>query len=137
MIPFGFEIITKEDAANAESRYLVMATKYGVIKKTELSAFDNIRKGGLIAQNLREGDELIGVLLSGGDDEFMLGTKKGASIRFNENDGSREKRWVLPPLHLHILQTMTSPSPFKCRLWMKTLSQQGVSLSTMDFIRIR
>ncbi len=78
--------ITKDDAANAENRYLVMATKYGVIKKTELSAFDNIRKGGLIAQNLREGDELIGVLLSGGDDEFMLGTKKGASIRFNEND---------------------------------------------------
>ncbi len=78
--------ITKEDAANAANRYLVMATKYGVIKKTELSAFDNIRKGGLIAQNLREGDELIGVLLSGGDDEFMLGTKKGASIRFHEND---------------------------------------------------
>ncbi len=78
--------ITKDDAANAENRYLVMATKYGVIKKTELSAFDNIRKGGLIAQNLREGDELIGVLLSGGDDEFMLGTRKGASIRFNEND---------------------------------------------------
>ncbi len=74
--------VTKDD----ESEYLVMATRLGVIKKTPLSDFDNIRKGGLIAQNLREGDELIAVELSGGNDEFMLATSKGKCIRFDEND---------------------------------------------------
>ena len=69
-----------------EGEYLVMATRQGVIKKTALSDFDNIRKGGLIAQNLREGDELIGVELSGGEDEFLIATSKGKCIRFNEND---------------------------------------------------
>ncbi len=74
--------VTKDD----EGEYLVMATRLGVIKKTPLSDFDNIRKGGLIAQNLREGDELIAVELSGGNDEFMLATSKGKCIRFDEND---------------------------------------------------
>ncbi|HWR21930.1 MAG TPA: DNA gyrase subunit A [Feifaniaceae bacterium] len=74
--------VTKGD----EGEYLVMATKLGVIKKTPLSDFDNIRKGGLIAQNLREGDELIAVELSCGSDEFMLATSKGKCIRFDEND---------------------------------------------------
>ena len=69
-----------------EGEYLVMATRQGVIKKTSLSDFDNIRKGGLIAQNLREGDGLIGVELSGGEDEFLIATSKGKCIRFNEND---------------------------------------------------
>ncbi len=72
--------------ADDEGEYLVMATRQGVIKKTPLSDFDNIRKGGLIAQNLREGDELIGVELSGGEDEFLIATSKGKCIRFNEND---------------------------------------------------
>jgi DNA gyrase subunit A len=63
-----------------------MATRQGVIKKTPLSDFDNIRKGGLIALNLREGDELIGVELSGGEDEFLIATSKGKCIRFDEND---------------------------------------------------
>ena len=74
--------VTKDD----EGEFLVMATRQGVIKKTSLSDFDNIRKGGLIAQNLREGDELIAVELSGGNDEFMLATSKGKCIRFDEND---------------------------------------------------
>lgn len=74
--------VTKDD----EGEYLVMATKLGIIKKTPISDFENIRKGGLIAQNLREGDELIAVELSSGNDEFMLATSKGKCIRFDEND---------------------------------------------------
>jgi len=66
--------------------FLVMATKQGVIKKTQLSEFDNIRKGGLIAQNLREGDELIAVEFSNGDDEFIVASKKGKAVRFHEDD---------------------------------------------------
>ena len=69
-----------------EGGYLVLCTRQGVIKKTPLSDFSNIRKGGLIAQNLREGDELISVALSAGDDEFIIGTRDGMSIRFNEQD---------------------------------------------------
>ena len=69
-----------------EECYLVMATRAGVIKKTPMSEFDNIRKGGLIALNLREGDELMSVELSNGDDEFIIATKKGKAVRFDERD---------------------------------------------------
>ncbi|MEL7609203.1 MAG: DNA gyrase subunit A [Bacillota bacterium] len=69
-----------------EHEFLVMVTRMGVIKKTPLEEFENIRRGGLIAQSLREGDELVGVMLSSGSDEFILGTAKGMSIRFHEDD---------------------------------------------------
>lgn len=67
-------------------RYLFFATKKGIVKKTELSAFDNIRKGGLFAVNLREDDELIAVRLTDGNQEIMMGTKQGMSVRFPESD---------------------------------------------------
>ena len=63
---------------------LVMATRGGMIKKTALDEFRNLRKNGLIAIALREEDELIGVRLSTGDDEMLLATRKGKCIRFNE-----------------------------------------------------
>ena len=63
---------------------LVMATREGMIKKTALEEFRNLRKNGLIAIALREGDELIGVRLSTGNDEMLLATRLGMSIRFNE-----------------------------------------------------
>ena len=72
--------------SQAQGEYLVLATRQGVIKKTPLSDFDNIRKGGLIALNLREEDELIGAMLSSGQDEFLVGTRKGMCIRFHEDD---------------------------------------------------
>ena len=63
---------------------LVMATRGGMIKKTALDEFRNLRKNGLIAIALKEEDELIGVRLSTGDDDMLLATRKGMSIRFNE-----------------------------------------------------
>ena len=72
--------------SQAQGEYLVLATRQGVIKKTPLSDFDNIRKGGLIALNLREEDELIGAMLSSGQDEFLVGTRNGMCIRFHEDD---------------------------------------------------
>ncbi len=66
--------------------YLVMATKYGVIKKTPVSELNNIRKGGLIVQSLRDGDALIAVEYSKGDDEFIIASEKGKCVRFDEND---------------------------------------------------
>ncbi|MGI6777191.1 MAG: DNA gyrase subunit A [Acetivibrionales bacterium] len=69
-----------------EGLYLVLATKNGLVKKTDLMQYDNIRKGGLIAVTLRENDELIGVRLTDGTKDIMLVTRNGLSIRFNEKD---------------------------------------------------
>ncbi|MDQ0257555.1 DNA gyrase subunit A [Evansella vedderi] len=69
-----------------EDRYLFFMTKDGVAKRTQLVAFSNIRKGGLFAINLREGDELHGVRLTDGSKEIIAGTRKGMSIRFHETD---------------------------------------------------
>ena len=66
--------------------YLCMATKNGVIKRTELDAYKNIRKSGIIAINLDEGDELRWVKLTDGEQNLMVATKKGMSICFNESD---------------------------------------------------
>ncbi len=63
---------------------LVMATREGMIKKTPFDEFRNLRKSGLIAIILREGDELVGVELSDGSDEVLIGSRKGMCIRFNE-----------------------------------------------------
>jgi len=66
---------------------LIMATKYGVIKRTSLEEFKNIRNSGLIAIGLREGDELIGVAQSEqGDCDVLIGTRQGLCIRFAETD---------------------------------------------------
>jgi DNA gyrase subunit A len=67
-------------------RYIVMATKQGVIKKTELSAYGNPRQGGIIALSLDDGDKLIGVELTDGQREILLGTRRGITIRFKEED---------------------------------------------------
>ena len=73
-------------AEKVPGHYLVMATKNGVIKRTELSEFTNLRKSGLIAMVLREDDELIGVALTDGSGEVLLGTHGGMAIRFPESD---------------------------------------------------
>ena len=69
-----------------EDRFVIMATKQGVIKKTELSAYGNPRQGGIIALSLDEGDKLIGVHITDGSREILLGTKEGIVIRFKENE---------------------------------------------------
>ncbi len=71
-----------EDAAGHS---LIMATRDGLIKKTALDEFENLRKTGLIAIVLKEGDELIGVEMCRDGDELLLGSKKGKAIRFNES----------------------------------------------------
>ena len=69
-----------------EDGYLFMATKRGIIKKTKLAAFANIRKLGIIAISLREDDQLIDVKLTNDSTELMLITKQGAAVRFGEGD---------------------------------------------------
>ena len=72
--------------AQEENVYLSMITKYGVIKRTALEAFRNIRKNGIIAINIDEGDVLENVLITGGNDDIYVATHNGLGIRFNEND---------------------------------------------------
>lgn len=67
-----------------ETRHLLMVTRNGIIKKVALSAFQNIRKSGIIAVNLSEDDELVGVIRVDGHDEVMIVTFEGQSILFSE-----------------------------------------------------
>ena len=69
-----------------EESYLVMVTKNGVIKRTQLSAYRNVRKGGIIAITLDEGDELAWVRNTSGQNELLIATRMGMAIRFDEND---------------------------------------------------
>ncbi len=80
--------LKKENKDNGENsnKYLIMATKNGIIKKTPLEDFENVRRSGLIAINLKKGDLLKSVGMSSGKDEVMIVTKKGQSIRFKETD---------------------------------------------------
>ena len=69
-----------------EQSMLVMVTRNGVIKRTALSAYDTARKGGVIAIDLDEGDELSWVHLTSGEDDLLVATRLGMAIRFNEKD---------------------------------------------------
>jgi len=69
-----------------DKRFLLMATKKGVVKKTSLSAYSRPQKGGIIGIRLKEEDELIKVLLTSGEQDIMLCTRKGRAILFSENE---------------------------------------------------
>ncbi|MGB2998403.1 MAG: DNA gyrase subunit A [Phycisphaerae bacterium] len=69
-----------------DKRSLVFASRHGAVKKTVLAAFSHPRRGGIVALKLAKGDALIGVALSHGNDEIVLGTRDGMAIRFKETD---------------------------------------------------
>ncbi|MDU5110915.1 MAG: DNA gyrase subunit A [Clostridium sp.] len=77
-------VLTIRDDVN--EGFLFMATKQGLVKKTHLSEFKNLRKNGLIAINLRDGDELLKVKVTRGDAKIIIVTQDGNAIRFNESD---------------------------------------------------
>jgi DNA gyrase subunit A len=79
------KVLAIKDFSSGE-QFLMFATQKGVVKKTALSAYGNIRQNGIIAIGLEDGDILIGVEITGGNDQMLLGTKKGLAIRFNETD---------------------------------------------------
>jgi DNA gyrase subunit A len=84
----GTEKVTATVAVKefSQDQFVVMATRNGLVKKTDLSAYSNPRQGGIIALGLEEGDKLIGVQLTNGQREILLGTKQGITIRFSERD---------------------------------------------------
>src|SRR5271165_3750337 len=69
-----------------DARYLVLATRNGLVKKTALTDFDSNRSGGIVAINLRDGDELVGAVLCSSDDDLLLVSANGQSIRFTASD---------------------------------------------------
>lgn len=69
-----------------DGKYLVMATRQGYIKKTDIKEYENVHKNGLIAIGLGDDDELIGVELTNGENEIIMSTKEGLAIRFSEED---------------------------------------------------
>ena len=77
-------INAKSDEAS-ENNHLVFVTRQGLVKRTKEAEFKNIRQNGLIALKLREGDELINVFLTTGNEEIVIGTKFGYSVRFKED----------------------------------------------------
>ncbi len=79
-------MIRVPDFGGEETKYLCMVTRKGIIKRTDLEQYKNLRKSGIIAINLDEGDELAWVWLTDGNDDILVATRGGMSIRFNEQD---------------------------------------------------
>jgi DNA gyrase subunit A len=79
-------LAVKEFPEQEDQQYVVMGTRKGVIKKTDLSAFRNPRAGGIIAVGVEEADSVIAVELSDGKEQIFLGTRDGMAIRFEETD---------------------------------------------------
>ena len=74
------------DNGDEENKYLVITTKNGLIKRTDVSEFENIRKNGKIAINLKENDEVLSVHFTNGNDDVVIASNNGRMIRFNENE---------------------------------------------------
>jgi DNA gyrase subunit A len=72
--------------ADDDARYMLMVTRRGYIKKTPMSEYANVRRNGLIAMNLQEGDELLWVAPTGGNDEVLIASQQGKAIRFHERE---------------------------------------------------
>ena len=89
----GEEVSTVLDVKEFEAnKYFTMVTKTGIIKRTSVDAFKNMRKSGLKAINLKENDELIGVEITDGKEELILTTRDGNAIRFDENQVTQTSR---------------------------------------------
>ena len=78
-------VINAKSDESSENNHLVFVTRQGLVKRTKEAEFKNIRQNGLIALKLREGDELINVFLTTGNEEIVIGTKFGYSVRFKED----------------------------------------------------
>ena len=85
-----------------DGKYLFMATRNGMVKKTDISEYQNVRKTGLTAIVLRDNDELIEVKVTNGEDDIFLITKKGMTIRFNEKDVRQTGRTSMGVKGIHL-----------------------------------
>ena len=115
-----------------EDRYLFMATKKGIVKKTGLAEFDTARKGGLIALTLDEDDELIGVKFTDGERTLILGTRDGLAITFPESDVrsmGRNARGVYG-IHLKGLDEIVGMDTVRDGMEILTVTEEGFGKRT-------
>jgi DNA gyrase subunit A len=79
-------VFVRPETADQTARYMLMATRRGYIKKTRMQEYANVRRNGLIAINLQEGDELLWVAPTSGEDDVLLASQQGKAIRFHERE---------------------------------------------------
>ena len=79
-------VFVRPESDDPAARYMLMVTRRGAIKKTPMREYANVRRNGLIAMNLQEGDELLWVAPTGGEDEVIIASQQGKAIRFNESE---------------------------------------------------
>jgi DNA gyrase subunit A len=79
-------VFVRPESDDPGARYMLMVTRKGAIKKTPMREYANVRRNGLIAMNLQEGDELLWVSPTSGDDEILLASQQGKAVRFNERE---------------------------------------------------
>lgn len=121
-------------------KYLVMVTKSGVIKRTLLSAYDSARKGGLIAIDLDDGDELAWVSVTDGATELLIATKKGMAIRFSETDVRAVGRTArgVKAISLRDGDSVVGMSPISREKMVLTVSETGYGrLSEINDYRLQ
>lgn len=132
--------ISKKD----NTKFLVMATKNGIIKKTDIEEFANVRRSGLIAIKLKKEDELRWVRLSGGNNEIMIATNGGQSIRFKEKDIRSMGRAAsgvgairLKPKNKVISMDVVNESK-KEKIYIFTISENGFGkISDLKFYKVQ
>ncbi|HEY4026838.1 MAG TPA: DNA gyrase subunit A [Candidatus Dormibacteraeota bacterium] len=79
-------VFERPESDDASGRYMLMVTRLGAIKKTPMREYANVRRNGLIAMNLQEGDQLLWVAPTSGDDEILIASQQGKAIRFHEKE---------------------------------------------------
>lgn len=123
-----------------EDKYLVMVTRQGIIKRIQLNAYNTQRKGGLIALELNEGDELAWVKMTDGNDDVIIATQKGMAIRFKETDVrpmGRQARGV-KALSLKEGDSVVGMSVIDENKYVLTVSETGYGrLSSPDDYRVQ
>lgn len=123
-----------------ENKYLIMVTRQGIIKRISLNAYNTARKGGLIALELNEGDELAWVRMTDGESQVIVATKKGVAIRFKETDVrpmGRQARGV-KALNLREGDTVVGMSVVREGGLVLTVSETGYGrLSSPDDYRVQ
>ena len=123
-----------------EEKYLIMVTRKGIIKRIKLNAYNTARKGGLIALDLDEGDELAWVRMTDGDDEVIVATRKGVAIRFKETDVrpmGRQARGV-KAISLAENDEVVGMARIRDNAYILTVSEKGYGrLSSADDYRLQ
>jgi DNA gyrase subunit A len=123
-----------------DDQYLVMLTAKGIIKRTHLSEYKNVRRGGLIAIRLDEDDDLCGVRLTSGADELILATKNGMAIRFNETDARTLSRTAhgVRAIRLKEGDCVVGFARFRANATLLTISEDGKGRRTdLDEYRLQ